>query len=295
MISKKKYVHYSGKDQEYINDYYLLDSTLIIILEFNEMLYWYYNHKIIKTRDLIHNNQIVPFQTDTKIFMYVKSYFADDVIYDLEGNIIKIVKNDFVLYEVSNDGRNVVWTNNKNYYKNIASANLDDFFNNLITIYKPNGSNLLIHSIDIIITIKDLNLHLVNLVTNQTLPIFFGDNIFKIKRNILVQKSTQINIHDIDEFNLLNCVDHCPKFVYYHSKLDVLVTSNMQTFILTNKYELEQVKLGENYISDQISNHIMEVILCNDLLTELPDEILNIEVYQAIIRIFSHNSYCIDK
>jgi len=107
--------------------------------------------------------------------------------------------------------------------------------------------------------------YILNLHTEAFRQIEYDDSkYFESYHNTMLHLGQQIiGIYDADKLYLIFQIPHNNVFVYYHKKLDVLITEDLQLFIITNYHKLKCVNMGINYIVDRLifPNLIMEIIV----------------------------------
>jgi len=108
-----------------------------------------------------------------------------------------------------------------------------------------------------------------------------GDRFIIIKKNSIL-------IYDVHTINRVGKIKYDWMLIGYLKRFDLLVSSDFEYYCITQNLELKQIRrIGHNYLDDRkhiidIIKTLMDSILCNDLLSQIPLEILCIELYMEI-------------
>jgi len=139
---------------------------------------------------------------------------------------------------------------------------------------------------------QNLTINMNNMLDVCNIKYVLNETLVTMSENF-VDGGFNIVAHDISIERLGTCVKSGINALLYHHNLNVLLTDDMQCYKFNrNGIEIgyEKINIGSNYSKDCISIpgfviEFMNVILdCYTLFYFLPDDILNIDLYQQILR-----------
>jgi len=289
IITKRKRIRCIA--YEPILEYHILSSNLIGYLIGNK----YYLNYMLLLKD---QEKIFVLQKCAKYILGRKDNYL--CFYDLSGMFVSRISQQFrfIQFDVADNSQIITWGGNGSSWGDIKIYSLDNnlrlnftkiLFNEPIshTIYVRNSSRLAVIK-------NSLNFgkfHLIN--TNnkniaKVIKMWRTCDFFDTNRDIMVCLECNIvELYDVYKLNLITQIRHDYNFVYYHKKLDLLITRSLELFVITNDYKLMQLNIGLNYIVDRIAfpNVVMEIISLQQLLFELlPFEIIFVELYQMLLK-----------
>jgi len=99
-----------------------------------------------------------------------------------------------------------------------------------------------------------------------------------------------INVYDVDTMSHIKKIYSDLTFIGYSKRFDLLISHCWEYYRITTNIKLKKIhRIGYSYFEDRdyIVNTIriiMDVVLCNDLFSQLPLEILCSEFYREILK-----------
>jgi len=296
LITKNKYIH---KQMIKYLTYHVCDRNTIFYQGGGNL---YLNNTTLSRT----NHQIVIMQTPNK-----KKYILcgiDDLIkiYDLTGHLIKTISNpkisiktiplphlfhiDCFQYDVSSDGKIITWEIIGDF-NNIFILNLNNNLDMIVTTISLNTKSYIttcVYGSSRLVILGCPSLYIINIQTMATISKNDKSKYFETNTNTMIRLGPEIiEIYNADTLNTIKQIQHKYEFIHYHKKLDILITTSFQLFVITTDYKLKRSNIGINYAVDQNTTPIliMDIIMDYETLLDfISYDILLIELYQQILK-----------
>jgi len=299
LLTKQKWIIYRDETNGIVTDYYITDTNKIIRTWTGDQYTLIWNSEQLYKGIYEIYIRFLEFETDVCVIF--NSYDEYDGIH--EG--IREEYGYIGHVDVSYDRRQIVFSDDKCIYlKNISKSNMKELFD-------TNGTKILAECDETIIwwveySSRILLLHrtgmdmIMNIQTCKTMTIIQTEiltRLIEIKNNIMIQTMIgYIIIYDVCEMKHVKQIQCDLEFIGYSKQYDILITENLDYYRFDENYELQCIVIGKNYVIDcayvdVILQNIMDIILDNQLLHDLPLEILNTELYREILYLFTVNNH----
>jgi len=275
-VFKRNLIGYALNKKFYLNGKFIFDIIKRIFIM---------QTKTTNTKYIIHDTYCGALEYELKV-------------YNLDGNLIREIlntifwKKEFGQYnqlDVSYEGQIITW----NYIDGIHPIYILSLHDDLeITkITKIPGiicqhTQCVIGSSYLVVVDKKyvMNINTDTILKNND----SRSKYFETNKNTMIKLNHQtITIYDAYQLTPITQIQHNYEFIYYHKKLDILITKSCKLFVITANYKLKRCNIGNNYIIDQTitPNQIMEIIAVSTMLFELlPEEIVFSELYMTILK-----------
>jgi len=237
------------------------------------------------------------FELKMKNMLYIAVLFFNKIhIYDSNG-LLKKIKQYCHNYDVSMDGMRIaIRRHNLIFVKNILDCDLETLFDiselSGIEIrarwiaWAKHGSKILYSRI------QNDNLVVMNVNTSSRMEIYtsgtFFDDTFIDGGDYLIECfSDHVNVYNTSTLVFLKKINMQFNTIHYHVRLGVFVI-DFECYRINSQYDFDKVVFGQNYVKDApiVENTIMEIIFGNSLLSQLPMEILCVELYRELLIVY---------
>jgi len=291
ILTKKSYIHFKAK---IIYNYYILYSNLIIHYQdwdYNKLLFW--NNGIGNPKkynldtDMNYLNLIL---VGKDVYLVFDSILGYTKIYNFDGFVDTKTTYSFI---ISPDGKRIIYHIGVMKYVFLDIEDLNCTFSkhlpksNQIMLSRIGRDMKWIYSNYLIEYINGNRYCIHNLNTNKK-RIFrrFYDNKYVIDNYLLISLTYGywLRIYDVTTLKLLAKIPNSLKIMGVNNLLNILITEDFRYFRVNTEYNLEQIKIGYNYVTDDdMVPHVIRIVMDLTLiLIDLPIEILCIELYQEI-------------
>jgi len=298
LLTKRKRTVYRGEKNHSVIKYYITNTEKIIFVQDNikgqNFLIWN------EPKQRVYGSCIYFLDFEIDVHILIASFSR----YYGFGRSYRIKDYSHIKsFDVSCNNQIIVFADDQHVYlKDISKSNLDDLYdtnnatilcnyddNTYVSWVTYSNQILRLQNIDVVVDL------LINICTQKTITITKIDKIhclIEINNNKMIQIAKDyVAIYDIVEMKFIKQVKCELEFIGYSKQYDVLITKDLNYYGFDKNYELQCIVIGKNYVIDcvYIENLIltlMDTVLSNELLRELPLEILNIELYQTILYYF---------
>jgi len=295
--------------KEYIHG----DKITYVIENENITITMYLDSIITNWNGFVHSTVQGAFQTSVqRIKMQNTTCICEN-----RDELVSIITDKISIYYdinviiVSFDGKYIVFLNdNQIYIQNTFQYNLDKLFdiscsdklflsrelkylawieashvliygdrNNKTKVY--NAETQITHSVDEGYSNNKTIVYNAETQITQSVDEGYNNINYKIDNNLICVCSNCIYVYNIDTMDLIGIIEHNYSFKLWHSVLNVLLVNKLEYYrVNLSNIKLEKIKLGYNYLRDEIYDVVMEIILS---AIDLPPEIVNVELYQQIM------------